>query len=268
MFSFFKSKPKPGKRSAPRPRNLEAILCFEKNTFALVDILRLVDTAPLKVEQYEVEGEEIPFTAEVRQALLSLSPDEAARIVSRGIRFSSASGAEQVRFNHPATSVPPLVMYYQFEESKRDVIVGEWFESLLHHPRFVVGYCGDHQDMMLQSVTSALFVKAQGGKPKRTYKNEFGDLTIDLSFNPGRRKVVSGMILMACWRMWFGPPFNAVVSRDRLKAFAKAHSLVDSDPLMIELYADPFSADADSSRAVQNLFRQWVDMDALEKKLW
>ena len=81
--------------------------------------------------------------------------------------------------------------------------------------------------------------------------------------------MVRHMWLMSCWKMWFGNNFYPVVKKERIQSFSRASSIeeLDNNVISVELYADPFGAMNPDNRAKQNEFRQWINMDQLEKDL-
>lgn len=253
-----------------KQRLLECILCFHKNTFSAADIVHKAESNPLfKAAFIDRSGEPVPFTEKDRAKMLSMNEAQSEVVVSKGIKFLDETQTESLQFLHPSHADKPQVMHWVFDANKKNALEGNWLNSLLTHSHFVVGYCGDKEDMFMQSSKVYQLYQKRGIKPVKTIRNEFGDTIVDISQNPGRRKLVKKMWLMASWKMWFGENFYSIVGKERLQLFPKASSIknLESNVISVELYPDPFEAARPENRAIQKAFREWINMDQLEKDL-
>jgi hypothetical protein len=255
------------KTSKSSPRLLECVICFRKNTFLAAEVVDIAESNPaFTIAFWDDFDELIPFGENEKKKIISVSPEEND---STPINLTGEDQSNYLHFLHPSGPEKPQVMHWVFNSEKISALDSAWLNSLLTHKNFVVGYCGDKEDMLLQSTNIYQFYKNRGIKPLKTFRNEFGDLQVDVSQNPGKRKLVRGMWLMSCWRMWFGKNFYSVVPKERLSSFPSAHAIqqLENDVVLIELYEDPFKADDRRNRSVQKAFQEWVEMDRLEREL-
>ncbi len=133
-------------------------------------------------------------------------------------------------------------------------------------------YAAQYYDAYLQRAKNATAYRVKKLEPPKNklIKNHIGMLEdVDVSNNPGRAIMVSNMWLTSNWRMWFGKEFYNHVDKEHLKKFTKANQIkeLQNDILMIELYEGPMQADLPENRAIQQAFRDHIDMEELIKKL-
>ncbi|MDN5204925.1 hypothetical protein QQ008_26280 [Fulvivirgaceae bacterium BMA10] len=88
---------------------------------------------------------------------------------------------------------------------------------------------------------------------------------VDVSNNPGRIEFAPGLVLMSCWRMYFGNSFFKHVSRERILSFEGAHRIEEQDNgvVFVELYADVFESGNEENKEKQKQFREWIEIDKL-----
>lgn len=158
------------------------------------------------------------------------------------------------------------VLYWIIQPDQLDVL--QLFHELLDHPNLTVAYCCDEEDEYFQNASSPSDYRVRGKSYAHlevVYDDYWAEEKIDISHNPGRKTLVSGMWLMSCWRMWFGQGFLARVPAERLLTFPYAHRAeqLPSGKVFIELYADPFAAARLENRTVQQAFRDWVGMEEM-----
>jgi len=147
----------------------------------------------------------------------------------------------------------------------------EIINTYINHPNFIVGYLFNPDDEYFQSADdpTPYNVKGVPVPQDKIYLDEYGEKAIDISNNPGRKKLVSEMWLMSCWKMWFGKHFYEHVSKEKLLSFSSANKVeeLENEVTHIELYENPFEAGKTENREIQQAFRDWINMDELEEKL-
>ena len=143
------------------------------------------------------------------------------------------------------------------------------YEFLLEDPSFVCGYCFDHDYVNSESTTDIGTNKmySEDIKNLKMIKDEFGRDVIDISNNPGRAVLLPNIWLQTAWRMYFGKVFYEFVTKERLLEFSKANNIQEltNDVLFIELFEHVFESNSPKNKSIQKKFREWVDMDGLEK---
>jgi hypothetical protein len=98
--------------------------------------------------------------------------------------------------------------------------------------------------------------------------NEYLGKVIDISKNYGRDVLTKGGLwLIAAPEMWFGKVFYSFINADRLKGFPNAKEIkeLDYNCLYIKLFNYNESPSELINREKQRKFREWIDMDKLEK---
>lgn len=147
----------------------------------------------------------------------------------------------------------------------------DFLHSLAQRPGFNAGYCCDADYEFWQSIDSLNTYRRRG----RSTENlptiadpDTGELVVDLSRNPGRRRGFPGMWLQAAWRMWFGPGSFAALPPDRLLAFPESSrkEQLPGGTIFIELFQHLEQTEAAENQHRHQAFGDWMGLDQLEKR--
>lgn len=248
--------------------DLTTQLCFRRGTFSGADYVNLIkqgigfDPTYISTSHFNVAF--APYMEEDLDIIGTYGPELNLTLTQEGLSVPSFAIVE------PAHRMPPQVVQWALPDTQMPN--SRQLEDLMGHPNFVVGYAYDKDDVTFQSAerVSIYQVKNRSYEHVRLYYNDYWkEQLIDISGNPGRKKLVCGMWLMSCWRMWFGSEYFEHVSKNHLLAFPDAHEVREEDNgvVFIELYKNPHEADVPENRRVQQAFRDWVKMDKMEQEL-
>lgn len=248
---------------------LKYTLCFPAGTFRGLDIANMirrgVGFSPAKIYLYNIFRLEKAYEKKDLEVL-----DQEGVSLSLVLYQGEGGRKDRRKFavaevGHAGIDLTQVIYWVVAPEQVSEITV---LDELLNHPDLTVAYCCDEEDEHFQSAThiSHYQVRKKGYAHVSTYYDEFEAIEkIDISHNPGRKTLISGMWLMSCWRMWFGKGFFARVPAAQLLAFPYAHRAeqLPSGSVFVELYADPFAADTLENRTVQQAFRDWVGMEEM-----
>lgn len=245
---------------------LKYTLCFPAGTFRGLDIANMIRKGigfdPSRIYLYNIYRLEKAFEAKDLE-VLDQEGVSLALVLYQGKQGQDDRRKFAVSEVGHAGIASTQVLYWVVEPEQVSGITV--LDELLHHPDLTVAYCCDEEDEHFQSATdiSHYQVRKKSYAHVKTYYDE-SEATelIDISQNPGRKTLVSGMWLMSCWRMWFGKAFQGQVSAEKLLDFPYAHRAerLASGQVFVELYEDAFAASELSNRTVQQAFRDWVGM--------
>jgi hypothetical protein len=248
------------------PNLLHTILGFQEANFGPKDFAELIRNGlgftPAWISTNLFFRSETDFNEDAVERIENFEPDiDTLNITLReqdihGGSFSTADTAN-------LQSLHWYLRDYQLPPAKT-------LNCLLADPSFVAGFAVDDLDMSIQSEESAGNYGVYGLKYNGpTYWSEFWqEWLIDISGNPGRAVLCRGTWLMAAWKMWFGPHFFQWMPKEQLLAFPYGRvSELPSGVVEIQLYKAAGEAGRSESRSVQQTFRNWVNMDELEKLL-
>ncbi len=253
-----------------RDNKLQVILCYHTHSFSSADVAGLIKNKGLGFEPHWVitDDEPLPFGEHFIAELEGMSAEESDQLMGVGSGITLADETEELSFKviHPGTKDRPQVIYWEIMDQQ--LLSSDLLQQLIHHPKFTAGYCADAMEIKLQSEINIGVYKGYGLKPKHVTTNEYGDQVVDISKNPGRKKLVKGFWLMSCWKMWFGVPFIDIVGKSTLDSFDQGVlNVVENYVITIQLYENPFAAEDKKNRQVQQAFRDHLKMDELERRL-
>lgn len=186
------------------------------------------------------------------------------------INIFSENG-ESLYITYPAHKNSSLTMYYSLKKYYDLIsIIERMYEE--EEEKFIVAYIYDDEFVFWQSAyninTFKHFGKSYKKLPK-TFDPFFEEEIVDISKNPGRRMLVSEMWLLSTWIMFFGEYFFQFVPKQRLLSFPYAFEIKElpSGAVFIKLYDDVTKSDEKENLKIMQLFREWINLDQLEKQL-
>ncbi|MCR9252381.1 MAG: hypothetical protein NXI20_18295 [bacterium] len=261
---LFKSKTKKEHDS-----KVQLILCYHANSFAAKDVAELIKKESFGFIPAFIETDEEPveFGDHYISELEGMSSDESDSLMGVGTGVTLSDEQQELEFKiiHPGRKNRPQVIYWTIKDLK--VLKSQFLQNLLNHEAFTAGYCADLLDMRLQSEKNIGIYKSYGIKPEFVSTNEYGDKVVDVSKNPGRKKLVQHFWLTSCWKMWFGKKYQELVERDNILGFDKAEIQSYDSFLEVTLYENPFDYSEKKNRAIQQEFRDYIGLDVLERQL-
>ncbi|HYG33577.1 MAG TPA: hypothetical protein VEC99_02255 [Clostridia bacterium] len=147
----------------------------------------------------------------------------------------------------------------------------EFLHALSQRPGFNAGYCSDAEYEFWQSIDSLTTYRMRGRSTENLHTisdPDTGELVVDLSRNPGRRRRFSGMWLQAAWRMWFGPGAFPALPPDRLLSFGECSrkEQLPAGTIFIELFEQVEQTETPENQRRQQAFSDWLGLDQLEKR--
>jgi hypothetical protein len=201
--------------------------------------------------------------------LKSLNKNEIEDFFLEGISIKDELGFERISVYAPIPYIIPGVHYVRWIGDKT-IMESRTFLQLLSFPGFVVGYALSEEDDFLQNQEDpALYESRKNLLLKVKLKNdEFGRKVVDISNNPGRKRIVRNMILRSCWRMWFGDAYFELIPKDKLVSFkdARISRQLNSNIYFVELYDNPFEAGLAKNRLLQRNFFEHIDIESVYRK--
>ncbi|MDF1674364.1 MAG: hypothetical protein P1U44_01515 [Vicingaceae bacterium] len=246
---------------------LSLILCFKKESFNGIHVYGFVkDKLPFDPKEIYVSGITYGNKKFSQTILNKINTEDVFSVNLYGVK--EQGWKESLTITEVAHRNYGQVIYLTCLADKD---LTEIIKSYVSHPSFIVGYLFDTEDEYFQSANNPTpyNVKGVSVPQDKIYIDEYGEEAIDISRNPGRRKLVSEMWLMSCWRMWFGKHFYKHVPKERLLSFTPAKKVeeLENEVTHIQLYENPFEAAKTKNREIQQAFRDWINMNELEEKL-
>ncbi len=148
--------------------------------------------------------------------------------------------------------------------------------SIITKAGFVSAYIYHQQYVYVQSQTfeNNLIDKNLPQDLLDTIKNTpfelgvFDDKHYDVRFNPGRQLLIGYTWIMAAWKMWFGQPFFKLVAKEKIMAFPDAVEIKETNggTIFVKLYDRIEESHLKENMLRQWKWREWIDMDSLEKR--
>lgn len=250
---------------------LKTFLSFKAGSFSGKDYLTLIEkTVDFKIAKFEVD--------EIKESELKWDKkylDKIAKCSSEAeliFRAKEEKGVltDEFRIMESAYSKTPQVLYW-FLENRH--LSNELLLELSSHKNFTTGYICDANFLMWQNETSVYNYEYAGKKHShlpKYYDKDFKLWLIDIKkINPGRSSMVDSMWLQASFKMLFGEHFFQYVSKEKLKSYPNAYKIEEwpNGVLFIQLYEDITKSDAPEMLSLMKDFREWIEMDKLEKEL-
>jgi len=160
-------------------------------------------------------------------------------------------------------------LYWQTDLSKATSL--EFLHALSQRQGFHAGYCADADYVFWQSIDSLNTYRMRGRSTENvatTTDPDTGELIVDLSRNPGRRRRFPGMWLQVAWRMWFGPGAFAALPPDRLISFGDCHrkQQLPEGAIFVELFDNVAQTETPENQRRHQAFSDWLGLDQLEKR--
>jgi hypothetical protein len=247
---------------------LSLILCFKKESFSGKDVHSFVKNelpfTPKRMSIDKVSYETRKFS---NSFLDKINSEDIFSLDVYGSK-DEAGDSSSFTITEPAHRNYGQVIYLTYLAGAD---LTEIINTYTGHPNFIVGYLFDTEDEYFQSAddSTSYDMKDFPVPEDKIYLDEYGDEAIDISGNPGRKKLVSEMWLMSCWKMWFGKHFYEQVPKEKLLSFSSANEVeeLENEVIHITLYENPFEANKTENRETQQAFRDCVNMDELEKTL-
>lgn len=145
-------------------------------------------------------------------------------------------------------------------------------DLILQNDGFVNGYIADLSDMVLQSEIYESNCKLFNQWPETPLQfktDKYLGRIIDVSKHYGRYEMAGDTFLIAAPIMWFGKGYYKYVPKERLLSFPGAEELMElpNGVVYIKLFDPHLNHATPEIRLKQKQFREWIDMDGLEKKL-
>ena len=248
-------------------KKIKATFCFLSGTFSGKKVYELF----VKDLWFEPETIFLPRRKYTDQKYAKKHKDEIeSKDTSISLWLKGKSGINSFQVVETAHRNFHQVIYMSFLISDYDKVI-RLVESQLNSDDFVVGYCHDEFDQLLQNASSETdfnFINCDMPE-ENLIEDDWGSKIVDTQKNPGVNTLVGDMWLTTTWRMWFGKNFYKHVNKELLKNFKDAHIIqeVGSDALFIELYSNYSEASLIENREKQIAFREHVEMDKLIAKM-
>ncbi len=167
--------------------------------------------------------------------------------------------------SYPGIQSAPQVFTWSLPSEKYDSLE---FKEFLEHPDFIVGY-NYHSDYVLWQTESIVDNYKVFNKPfhhlNLYWDEELQVNKVDVSNNPGRIEFAPGLVLLSCWRMYFGNEFFKYIPKNKILSFDGSHKIEEWDNgiIFVELYPDVFESESEENKERQRSFREWIGMDKL-----
>lgn len=141
--------------------------------------------------------------------------------------------------------------------------------TLINEPGFVCGTIWNSEYVMNQSETDPDMLAFAGihvPAEHINYNPKTGRREVDISKNPGRRKMIGPFMLVAAPEMWYGKEMIDLIGRELLLGFKEAEQIKElaNGVIYIKLFDPKEDSAAEKNYLKQNHFRDWVSMDKLE----
>lgn len=102
-------------------------------------------------------------------------------------------------------------------------------------------------------------------EPRHFIIDKYGQRKIDISNNPGRSSLVNSTWVMPAFKMWFGPSFYKIISKDKILSFKEAFLVkeLSEEVIFIQLFEKIEESGSPKNREIQKKIRDWLGFDQL-----
>lgn len=159
---------------------------------------------------------------------------------------------------------------WSFEDT--DFITQSLINVLINEPGFVCGTIWNSQYVMHQSETNPDMLGYAGihvPAEQIIYNSKTGRREVDITKNPGRRKMIGPFMLVAAPEMWYGKEMIDLIGRKHLLDFKDAERVEEltNGAIYIKLFDLKEDSATEKNSLKQKKFRSWTSMDKLEEDL-
>ncbi len=230
----------------------------------LVDLLRSAELGFNAAVLVSGGNRDYPINLILIERLKNLTFDEIGTFFLDGISIKDDKGNEKISIYTPIPYIIPGVHYVQWI-GETSILQSKLFAQLLSLPGFVAVYAlSEKHDFLQNEIHPGFYENRKYPIPGRKLKvDEFGHKFVDISGNPGRKRVVRNMILRSCWRMWFGEAYFELIPKQKLTSFqgARISTQLSNGLYFIELYENPFEAELKENLMLQKKFNDHINIE-------
>lgn len=239
-------------------------VCLKRGTLSGIDICKLFDQWQMKILKIRLPASRLGltnYTSALRNKLAKQS--ELTSLTCTGLY----GGLDfHLDISTPAHIETHQCLHFTFNGNLVD-----WENLLvvyfLQNRNLVAIYLCSEEDEYLQSadVSEYTILGLSPPRDKIVIDKRTRIEYVDITQNSGRKVLVAGMWLMACWKMWFGKEY-ALKPQSHIANFKDAFEInrMTNGVIFVQLYENIRDFNLKENREKQDAFRKWLGMDEFE----